>query len=378
MQQSLQKSLETTKQLITQLYSSSPSPPPPKTMLCTLCLIIGSPIVVFIGLAFFSRFVFPGFPAPRKQGALKAMYGNWALITGASAGIGTEFAHQAAKDGMNVVLVARRKDRLDAIAKELTTTYGVKAEVVTADLSTQQGPYELHKAVTALKLDDGGPGLVVNNAGFGWFGRFHEQEVKHIEEMIQLNVTSVAVVARLFLEDLNKRQKRGGLIITSSLGSYFPGVLAATYDATKVFDSFLAVGIHGEQKLTNNNKVDVLSLEPGGTSTEFGSVAGSKGTNSLGRSTPAVVVDAGLNALLAGHPSIIPVHTDYFSSYSSMMCRPLLVKMVYKTFSKLSGQNHLISKSSQFVFMSLVVSMLVGFLSLLKGVALSLIEFVQI
>jgi len=306
-----------------------------------LLLVLFSPIAAFVGIALFCRFVYPGFPKPRNQGSLKSTYGSWALVTGASAGLGTEFAHQCAKDGMNVILVARRRERLEAVAKEITSTYGVKAEVVTADLGSQQGPYELHKAVNELKLEDGGPGLIVNNAGFGWFGKYHEQELKHIEEMIQLNVTSVAILARLFLADLNKRPNhRGGLIITSSIGSYMPGVLAALYDATKVFDSFLAVGIHGEQKYLNKNKVDVLSLEPGGTSTEFAQVAGSKGSNALGRATPETVVDVALNALLAGLPSIIPVHKDHWFSYASLLTRPILVQLVLRAFSKLSGQQH--------------------------------------
>jgi len=162
--------------------------------------------------------------------------------------------------------------------------------------------------------------------------------MKQIEEMIQLNVTSVAVLSRLFLDDLNKRTNRGGIIITSSTGSYFPGVLAALYDATKVFDSYLACGLHGEQKYLNKNKIDVLSLEPGGTTTEFAQVSGAKGTNN--RVTPNVVVDIGLNALVAGLPSIIPVHRDHFTTYLSYLTRPLALPLVLKAFGKIKGGVH--------------------------------------
>jgi len=306
-------------------------------MLCSLLLVVLSPIVIIVGTALFTRFVYPGMPAPRQRSALKSTYGSWALVTGASAGIGTEFARQLAKDGLNVILVARRKDRLEEIAKELNTTFGVQARAVAADLSSHDGPYQLHKAVQELNLEEGGPGLIVNNAGFGWFGQYQEQEIKHIEEMIQLNITSVAIITRLFLDDLNKRNQRGGIIITSSTGSYFPGVLAALYDATKVFDSFLAVGLHGEQKYLNKNKIDVLALEPGGTNTEFSQVSGSKGTNI--RVSPAVVVDVALNALIAGFPSIIPVHLDHFSSYSSLLTRPILVQLVLRVFKKIKGDH---------------------------------------
>jgi len=303
-------------------------------MFAFLLAVIISLIVVPVLLAVFCRFVYPGFPSVRKPGALKSTYGSWALITGASAGIGLEFATQLAKEGINVILVARRKDRLESIAKELSANHGIDARVVAADLGTREGPYNVHKAVAEMNLPEGGPGLIINNAGFGWFGKFQEEELKHIEDMIQLNVTSVAVLTRLFLDDLKNRASRGGIIITSSVGSYFCGPLAALYDATKVFDSFLAVGLHGEQKYLHKNKIDVLSLEPGGTETEFQSVAGSKGDNS--RVGPSVVVDIALNAVLAGFPSIIPVHRDHFLTFSTWLPRAIYLPLILKAFSKIA------------------------------------------
>jgi len=291
---------------------------------------------LIIGSAVFARFVYPGFPSQRKPGALKSAYGSWALVTGASAGIGTEFARQVAQEGVNVILVARRKDRLEALGTELNAKYGVQTHAVACDLSSRNGAYDLHKAVNELNLEEGGPGLIINNAGFGWFGNFQDQQPKDIEEMIQLNVTSVAVATNLFLGDLNKRTQRGGIIITSSTGSYFPGPLASLYDATKVFDTYLAVGLHGEQKYLNQNKVDVLALEPGGTTTEFQSVAGSKGENS--RVSPSVVVNVALNALLAGFPSIIPVHADHFKTFGSWLPRPIMLPLILKAFTKIKGQ----------------------------------------
>jgi hypothetical protein len=300
-----------------------------------LLLLIFWPVVVFLLIALIGRFVYPGYPRARKSGALKS-YGSWALVTGASAGIGTEFARQIAKEGINVILVARRKDRLEEVAQELKSSFSVETRVVTADLGSRDGAYQLYKAVKDLNLPEGGPGLIVNNAGFGWFGIFQEQEIKHIEEMIQLNVTSVAVLTRLFLDDLNKRTNRGGMIITSSTGSYFPGPLASLYDATKVFDTYLAVGLHGEQKYLNKSKVDFLALEPGGTTTEFASVSGAAGTNV--RSSPSVVVNAALNALVGGFPSIIPVHYDHFTTYLSMLPRPIALPLVLNAFRKISGK----------------------------------------
>jgi len=305
-----------------------------RKMIVTILLVVVWPVVVIILIALFARFVYPGFPGQRKSGALKG-YGSWALVTGASAGIGTEFARQIAKEGINVILVARRKERLEEVAQELMSAHGIKTEVITADLGSRNGAYDLYNAVKHLNLEDGGPGLIVNNAGFGWFGKFQEQDIKAVEEMIQLNVTSVAVLTRLFLDDLNKRPNRGGIIITSSTGSYFLGPLASLYDATKVFDTYLAVGLHGEQKYLNNGKIDVLALEPGGTTTEFAAVSGAKGTNV--RSTPATVVNGALNALLAGFPSIIPVHYDHFTTYGSLLPRPIMLPMILNAFRKISG-----------------------------------------
>jgi len=242
-----------------------------------------------------------------------------------------------AKEGINVILSARRLDRLEALAKELSTKYGVKAQAVAADLSSREGPYKLHEDVQKLNLEEGGPGLIINNAGFGWFGKFHEQEMKNIEEMIQLNVTSVAVLTRLFIEDLNKRKQKGGMIITSSIGAYFPGPLSSLYTATKVFDTFLAVGLSGEQKFMNNSKIDVCALEPGSTSTEFSQVAGSDPT--IKRTSPEVVVDIGLNALLAQMPSIIPVHKDHFMTFASYLSRPFFLPMIFKGFQKLVNKD---------------------------------------
>jgi short-subunit dehydrogenase len=299
------------------------------------CIIAGLFfLVVFLAVA---RFVYPGFPPPRKAGYLQSTYGKWALITGASAGIGQDFATLLAKEQINVVLVARRKDRLDELAKDLTTRFGVETKVIAEDLGTHDGPYNVVKAVKNLDVDIG---LFVNNAGFGWFGKFADQQVEAVEQMIQLNVTSVAVLTRLLLTEFKKRNQRSGVIITASLGAFFPGPISSLYVATKAFDQYLSIGCWGEENFIDpqaKNKVDFLSLEPGATKTEFATVAKAAThlVNDASRYTSSEqVASVALDALCDRRPSIIPAHKDYFTSLLAILPRPLATKIIFGVFSK--------------------------------------------
>jgi hypothetical protein len=299
------------------------------------CIIAG---LFFVGvLLAVARFVYPGFPPPRKAGHLQSTYGKWALVTGASAGIGEDFARLLAKEQINVILVARRKDRLEELAKDLSTRFGIETKVIAEDLGTRDGPYIVHKAVKNLDVD---VGLFINNAGFGWFGQFSQQKIEAVEQMIQLNVTSVAVLTRLLYEDFKKRNQRSAIIITASLGAFFPGPLSTLYVATKAFDQYLAIGCWGEENFQDpaaKNKVDFLSLEPGATKTEFASVASvsSNLTNDASRYTSSEhVASVALDALSDRRPSIIPAHKDYFTSLLSALPRPLATKIIFGVFSK--------------------------------------------
>jgi len=286
-----------------------------------------TPILSVVILLVVGRFIYPGTASSRKPGALKQTYGDWALITGASSGIGKEFAKQLADEGINVILVARRKEQLEELANDLRGK--VKAEVITCDLGTREGPYELLKQLEHKQLVEN-VAIFVNNAGYGWFGEYEKQELQLIEQMIQLNVTSVAVLTKLMLNHMTKRKQRGGMIITSSTAAYFPIPLSALYCATKAFDCFLAVSLWREQKNkpANETPIDVLSLEPGGTSTEFTQVAGI--TPQKGSGSPANVANQALNHLIAGYSSVIPVFFDYlYCSLFPLFPRPFLTSKVY-------------------------------------------------
>ncbi|MEU8465250.1 SDR family oxidoreductase [Streptomyces sp. NPDC029003] len=216
--------------------------------------------------------------------------GTVALITGASAGLGAEFARQWAERGADLVLVARRLDRLEELAAGLEQRYGIRATAVAADLS-------LPGAGAALRAELDARGIriqtLVNNAGFGSHGPFLEQDPAQIDRMIQLNVTAVAGLTRAFLPDL-AADGRGALVTLASAAAYQPTPAMAVYGATKAFVLSLTEAIAYE---TRRSPLRVLAVSPGPTSTEFFDVVGSRDA-AVGRmATPEQVVTTARRAL---------------------------------------------------------------------------------
>jgi len=220
-------------------------------------------------------------------------YGEWALVTGASAGIGTVFARKLAAEHLNVVLVARRADRLEALADELGRAHGVQTRVLPIDLDREGAVERIEARVADLEI-----GILVNNAGFSAVGRFERVPREKILGMIRVNCLAVAGLTHAFLPGMTKRG-RGAIIIVSSVAGYQPLGFAATYGATKAFDLMLAEALWAENRDTG---VDVLALSPGPVDTEFQSVAGE--TPHPG-ATPESVVEVAFQAL-GKKPSVIP------------------------------------------------------------------------
>jgi uncharacterized protein len=185
-----------------------------------------------------------------------------ALITGASAGLGVEFARQLSARGHRLVLAARRKDRLEELAEELGN-----ARAVAIDLSKSN-------AAAKLMADVEGAGeqvdLLVNNAGFGLIGRFADSDPKRLQRMIDLNVGTLTDLCRAVAPGMIKR-KSGGIINVASTAAFQPGPNMAVYFATKAFVLSLSEALHEELK---PHGVYVSCLCPGPTRTEFGNVAG--------------------------------------------------------------------------------------------------------
>src|SRR5512139_593388 len=188
-----------------------------------------------------------------------------ALVTGASAGLGVDFARQLSSKGMRLVLVARRKDRIDALAAELGN-----ARAVAADLS-------LPGAADALMADFDAHGehvqLLVNNAGFGLAGRFAKLDSKRQRQMIDLNCGTLVELAHAVLPGMIER-KQGAILNVASTAAFQPGPGMAVYFATKAFVLSFSEALHEEVR---KDGVTVSALCPGPTATEFGQVAGFKG-----------------------------------------------------------------------------------------------------
>jgi short-subunit dehydrogenase len=202
------------------------------------------------------------FRGPRAN--LRDRYGEWALVTGASAGIGASFARALAREGVSVVLSARREDRLRDLAAELARS-GVSTRVVPLDLASPGKVSELAAAVSDLDL-----GIVVNNAGVGYAGRFEPQDPARLREMLELNCAAPMLLTHALLPRLRARG-RGAVVFTGSQAARQPLPLHAVYAATKAFDGFLGEALWAELR---GSGIDVLVVEPGSTETEFQHVAG--------------------------------------------------------------------------------------------------------
>ncbi len=195
---------------------------------------------------------------------LRDRYGAWALVTGASSGIGAAFARSLAQEGVSVALCARREDRLRALASELER-HGVETRVVALDLAAPGSVSRLVTAVADLDL-----GIVVNNAGVGDAGRFEHQDAARLRAMVELNCITPMLLTRALLSRLHARG-RGAVLFTGSQAARQPLPLHAVYAATKAFDGFLGEALWAELRGTG---IDVLVVEPGSTETECQQVAG--------------------------------------------------------------------------------------------------------
>ncbi len=190
-----------------------------------------------------------------------------ALITGASAGIGAELAREFAKDNINLILVARREEKLQSLGKELSSEYGIQVSIIAIDLSKPSSADELYKKVQSLRLT---VNYLVNNAGFGDNGEFVESSLSNQENMINLNIVTLTKLTHLYGSDMKARE--GGTILNvASTASFQPGPLMGVYFATKHFVLAFSEAIAEELRPYN---VFVTTLCPGPTQSEFGERAG--------------------------------------------------------------------------------------------------------
>jgi short-subunit dehydrogenase len=223
-----------------------------------------------------------------------------ALITGASAGIGAEFARVFARHGHQPVLVARREQRLHELADEIAATGRPRPHVLAVDLSRAGAPKHLAAELATLGVE---PQYVVNNAGFGLMGRAVELEPGEQLAMIDLNVRVLAELSLTFLDSLSRH--RGGILNVASVASFLPGPGMAVYYASKAFVLSFSEALHQE---LSGHGIRVTVLCPGVVPTEFQARAGMEKMPMVKYlcTPPAEIASAGYAALMQGQRVAIP------------------------------------------------------------------------
>ncbi len=191
--------------------------------------------------------------------SFQTKYGQWALITGASAGIGEEYAKQIAAKGLNVVLVARRKQKLENLVDSINRSYGVQTRIIATDLASPDFMDDIIAGTSDIEV-----GLLVNNAGIYELNNLLDSSLEFQLKMLELNTRAPLVLTHHFAKEM-KNRGRGGVIIVASTVSGFGAPTNANYAATKSYDMILAEGLAAELK---NSGVDVQAFLPGGTWTE--------------------------------------------------------------------------------------------------------------
>jgi hypothetical protein len=250
--------------------------------------------------------------------------GNWALITGASAGIGWALAEQLAAGGTNLVLTARRADRLQTLAAELSAKNQVRTEVFVADLVRPEAPAEIHSFTARKNIEIE---LLINNAGFGAFGYTHELPIEKLLDMIQVNCSAVVHLTRLYLPAMVAR-RHGDVLIVGSTASFQAVPFLAVYSATKSFDLLFAQAVAEEVREFG---VRVCALCPGSTETEFQQVAQEPDRPMRVAETADKVARVGLEALARGKSYVVSgVFNRVMLEAERLAPRRFVVKMAAK------------------------------------------------
>ncbi len=261
---------------------------------------------------------------------MQIFQGTWALVTGASSGLGFEFARRLAHSGANLVVTARNEVALASLAADLARVNAVKTEYVVADLAKPGGAVELHREITRRQIP---LTHVINNAGFGSAGPLHELDAERESDMVRVNVDSLVTLTRLVLPAL-VAQRRGGVLNVASTAAFQPVPFMATYAATKAFVLNFTLALATELEGTG---VSAMALCPGPVRTGFQSAAG------LGRPGPALAeltaeqtVERALAAYARGEHLFTPGFVNSAQSLASkLLPRGLVSFAAVRTMNKL-------------------------------------------
>lgn len=240
------------------------------------------------------------------------------LITGASSGIGKSLAIFLSKEGHDLILVARRRRKLEALKKELNGNI----EIIDMDISSTYNCMDLYNRVKKEKID-----VLINNAGFGLFGMFNETKIDKELDMIDLNIKTVHTLTKLFLKDFIKRDS-GYILNVASIAGFLNGPLMSTYYATKSYVVNLTLAIREELKQIGSN-VYIGALCPGPVNTEFNDVA--KVKFNLKSLSSDYVAEYAIKKMFKNKKIIIPGFTTKIGYYLSKITPlSLLSKITYK------------------------------------------------
>jgi short-subunit dehydrogenase len=235
---------------------------------------------------------------------LDSWRGKWALVTGASSGIGWALAKELAAGGTHLLLTARRRPRLTKLRGELSSRYGVQIEVLAADLAAPAAPQQIFGFTEERGLT---VELLVNNAGVGSYAEFRSSNVEDELNIVQVNCSAVVHLTRLYLPGMVERRS-GDILIVSSTAAYQGVPYMATYAASKAFDLLFAEALARE---VERYGLRVCALCPGPTTSEFGKVAGVPGEIVVNVGPADHVARLGLRALAAGEHSVICGFTNW-------------------------------------------------------------------
>jgi short-subunit dehydrogenase len=250
---------------------------------------------------------------------------QWALVTGASSGLGVELARALAARGLNLVLVARREEPMQKLATELRRQHGAECIVEAIDLSEPDSAASLQRRLDQRNID---PDILINNAAFGLAGAFLDHTPERLREMLQLDVITMTELTHVFGKRMAARG-RGHVLLVASMAAYGPTPILAAYGAAKAFVLSFGEALHAQLA----PKVGVTVLSPGLIDTGFNEVSGYRPEETVRRTmlAPAKVAEIGLDAMFAGRSSVIAGRLNKIMAFSSrFISRQLQAKLVIR------------------------------------------------
>ncbi|HPG36929.1 MAG TPA: SDR family oxidoreductase [bacterium] len=253
-----------------------------------------------------------------------------ALVTGASSGFGVDFAHILASKGYDLIIVARRKDKLEEVSRNVADKYGVKVHIIDMDISGFDAAVKLYDLTKDENIE-----VLINNAGFGMYDLFISQDAAKVDSMIQLNIATLTALTNLFLKDMVKKDS-GYILNVASFAGFNPMPSYAAYGGSKAYVMNFSVALSTELKETGS-KVKVSAFCPGYTNTEFVAVAGQKRSEfvnrTIGESYPAAL--EAVNGLFKGKAIVMPRFINKLGALMlKFMSRKKAAETVFKSIRK--------------------------------------------